>query len=87
MYNLYVSEECVVDRHQILFDVTSSDHPVHLPNMVMEFNCSIDTPFLYITFHRQLHKDADDIVYCIFLTISVIFNSIFYSLYMLSLTQ
>ena len=29
----------------------------------MEFNCSIDIPILYITFNRQLDKDADDIVY------------------------
>ena len=78
---------CVVDRHQILFDVASSDHFVHLTSMVMEFNCSIDIPFLCITFHRQLHKDADDIVYCIFLHISVIFNLNFHSLYILSFTH
>ena len=58
---------CVVDRNQILFDVTFSDHIVHSTSMVngiqLEFNCSIDIPFLYITFNRQLHKDVDDIVY------------------------
>ena len=47
----------VVDRNQILFDVTSSEHIVHSTSMVNRI------PFLYITFNRQLHKDADDIVY------------------------
>ena len=78
---------CVVDRNQILFDVTSSDHIVHSSSMVNGINCSIDIPFLGITFNRQLHKDADDIVYCIFLNISIIVNFNFFSLYMLSLTH
>ena len=76
---------CVVDRNQILI--------LHLsiilfiePAWCMELNCSIDIPLLCITFNRQLHKDVDDIVYCIFLYISVIFNFHFYSLYMLLLT-
>ena len=56
------------------------------PVWCMDFNCSIDILFLYITFHRQLDTDIDDIVYCIFLDISVILNFNFHSLYMLSLS-
>ena len=74
---------CVVERHQILFDVTSSDHIVHSSSMVN----GIQLPVFDIPFNRQLHKDADDIVYCIFLNISVIVNFNFYSFYMLSLTH
>ena len=74
---------CVVDRNQILCDVTFSDHIVHPTCMVHGLNCSIDILFLYITFHRQFDTDIDDIVYYIILNISVILNFNFHSLYML----
>ena len=76
---------CVVDRNQILYDVTFSDHIVHPTCMVHGIQLQYCHFFLYITFHRQLHKDIDDIVYCMFLNISVFLNFNFYSLYMLSL--
>ena len=57
------------------------------PVWCMDFNCSIDILFLYITFHRKLDKDIDGIVYYIFLNISVILNFNFHSLYMLSLNS
>ena len=71
---------CVVDRNQILCDVTCSDHIVHT-------NCSIDILFLYITFHRQFDTDIDDIFYYIFLYISVTVDFNFHSLYMLCLSS
>ena len=80
-YGIQGSMICVVDRNQVLCDVTFSDHIVH--PWWMDFNCSIDILFLYITFHRQFNTDIDDIVYYIFLNISVIVNFNFHSLYML----
>ena len=77
---------CVGDRNQILCDVTFSDNIVHPTCMVHGIQLHIDIHFLYITFHRQLHKDIDDIVYCIFLNISVILNFNFCSLYIVSLS-
>ena len=56
------------------------------PVWCMDFNCSIDILFLYITFHRKLDNDIDDIVNYIFLNISVILSFNFHSLYMLSLS-
>ena len=76
-----------VDRNQILFDVASSDHIVHSTNMVNAIQLQYWHSFLCITFNRQLHKDVDDIVYWIFLNISVITNFHFYSLYRLSLAH
>ena len=91
MYNVYICQEYreawhVVDRNQILCDVTFSDHIVHPTCMVDGLQLQYWHSFLYITFHRQFSTDIDDIVYCIFLNISVILNFNFHSLYMLSLS-